>query len=140
MMRRWAVPAVILCVNLLTAAGALAQAAAPFPVVESTPAERGSHRLANGALLGGLALIAASFALEGRADRTYDAYLTAIDPAEISDFYNRTLRYDHESSAALIAGNALFAVGLYLRFVRPPHPSHVSLAVDTRRCAVNYSF
>ena len=91
-------------------------------------------------MLGGVALIAASFVLERRADRTYDDYFAAIDPAEISHLYERTVRYDHQSSAALICGNALMATGLYLRFVRHPHRSRLSFAVDTRQCAVNCSF
>ena len=140
MKHRWAVSAAILCATLLTAAGAHAQAAAPFPLVETAPPPRPSHRLADGTLVGGIALIAASFALERRADQAYDQYLVAVDPAAISNLYSRTVRYDHDSSAALICGNALIATGLFLRFVHSPRPSRLSLAVDVRACAVHYSF
>jgi hypothetical protein len=140
MKRRPAVSTAILCATILTAASAHAQAAAPFPVVESAPAAHQSHRLANASVLGGIALIAASFAIEHQADRAYDDYLAAIEPSQISRLYQRTVRFDHESTAALIGGNVLVAAGLYLRFVRPSPSTHLSLAVDARRCAVNLSF
>ena len=62
---------------------------------------------------------------EHQADQAYDAYLAAIEPDDITTLYDRTIRYDRLSSAALIGGNVLVATGLYLRFVHrtPPQRS-----------------
>jgi hypothetical protein len=140
MMRLRAVPAAVVCGTLLSAAGAFAQAAEPFPVVPTAPPERVSHFWANAALLAGAALIGASFSFEHQADLTYDHYLVAIEPSRITTLYDRTVSLDRDSGAALLAGNALVAGGLYLHFVRRPHAVRLALAVDARRCAVLLSF
>ncbi|MBI1798199.1 MAG: hypothetical protein HYR73_00765 [Candidatus Eisenbacteria bacterium] len=140
MKRLWAGAAAALCALLIPAAGALAQAAAPFPVLEVPPAAHDSHRLARAAMISGVALVAVSFVFEREADRTYDQYLTATDPADISSLYDRTLRYDRLSAGSLISGNALIATGLALRFIHRPHATHLELALGPRRCAVTCSF
>jgi hypothetical protein len=140
MKRLWAISAAALCVSLLSAACAPAQAATPFPVVELPPAPRVSHRLANAAVLTGAVMIASSFLLERQADRLYDQYLDSSDPPEISRLYDRTTRYDHWSSATLISGNVLVAAGLAMRFLHAAPGSRVQLALDPRRCAVTCSF
>jgi uncharacterized membrane protein YgdD (TMEM256/DUF423 family) len=47
---------------------------------------------------------------------------------------------DKVSSASLIAGEVLFAGGLYLRFLHHRPSSHLELAANARRCAVSYRF
>ena len=120
---------------LLSAAGSFAQAAAPFPVVDVQPPHAHSHRLANAAMIAGVGLIAASFAFERAADRSYDEYLTAIEPARITSLYDRAQRMDRFSSASLISGNSLLATGIVLRFVHRPRPTRVGLVLDAHRCA-----
>jgi hypothetical protein len=140
MKRLWAGAAIVLCATLLPAAGALAQAAAPFPEVELPPAPHHSHRLANAAIVSGVALIAASFVFVHEADQTYSQYLAAIDPDQITSLYDRTVRFDHLSSGSLIAGNVLLATGLTARFIVHQNPAPVSLVVSQNRCAIACSF
>jgi hypothetical protein len=132
--------ATALCGILIPAACAFAQTAAPFPVVELPPVHHDSHRLANAAMLSGVALIAASFAFERTADRSYDDYLAASDPHRITDLYDRTTRFDRLSSASLVTGNVLLATGLTLRFIRHSHGSSVGVLLDARRCALAVNF
>lgn len=127
--------AAALCGMLFSAACALAQAAAPFPVVDVQPPHARSHRLANATMITGMGLIAASFAFERAADRSYDEYLTAIEPTQITALYDRARRMDRFSSASLISGNALLATGIVLRFVHRPRPARVGLLLDPHRCA-----
>ncbi|HTM57020.1 MAG TPA: hypothetical protein VL123_01245 [Candidatus Udaeobacter sp.] len=129
-----------LCGILVPAACALAQTAGPFPVVNVPPTRHESHRLANVSMVSGVALIAASFAFERTADRSYDEYLAASDPARITDLYDRTTRFDRLSSASLVTGNVLLATGLTLRFIRHSHGSSVGVLLDSRRCALALNF
>ena len=133
--------AAIVVVQLAGAAArAIAQAAAPFPEIPLESRAHGSHLWAYTSLVGGVGMIGLSFAFSRQADRTYDDYLAATDPDQISELYDRTVRYDRLSSATLIGGEILVATGLYLRFLRRPTPSHVGLSVAPERCAVTWRF
>jgi hypothetical protein len=136
----WARMAAALCVMMLTAACAMAQAAAPFPVIDVTPPKPPPHRLAGAAILTGVGLIVASFACEHEADKSYANYLNASDPETITMLYDRTVRFDRLSAASLITGNVLIATGLALRFLHSPQTSHVVVAVEPGRCAVTCRF
>ena len=124
-----------------TAAGAPAPAAEPFPVVPiETPAPR-AHGWAWAAMIGGAALVGASFAVSDHANDVYDDYLSATDPAEIEALYDETLRFDTIARVSLFTGEALIATGLYLRFIRrPPPPRAVTWSVQPNRCAVSLHF
>lgn len=124
----------------LTAVCAHAQAAAPFPVVPQNGAPKGAHGWSDAAIVSGIALIASSFWLERVADRSYDDYLGASDPARINSLYDRTTRYDRLSSTALIGGNGLLATGLVFRFIIHAHGSRVALDLEARRCALACAF
>ena len=139
MMHPRAVPAALIAA-LVSAACAHAQAAAPFPVVDTTPPPSRSHVLANTALVTGVVLIGSSFIFEHQADQAYDAYLVASEPGDISTLYDRTVMYDRLSAAALIGGNVMVATGLFLRFVHRPPPQHLRLALGPTRCAVTCVF
>lgn len=136
----WAGTAAALCAMLLTAACALAQAASPFPVIDVTPPKPPPHRLAGAAIITGVGLIAASFALEHEADKSYANYLSASDPETITTLYNRTVSYDRLSAASLITGNVLIATGLALRFLHSSPTSKVQVALEPGRCAVTCRF
>jgi hypothetical protein len=129
-----------LLIAALSAACAHAQAAVPFPVVNTTPPPAPSHALANTAIAVGVCLIGSSFVLEHQADQAYDAYLVAIDPDEITTLYDRTVTYDRLSAAALIGGNVLVASGLVMRFVHRSPPEHLRLSLGLNRCDVSYRF
>jgi len=132
--------ATALLIASLSAACAHAQAAAPFPVVNTAPPPSPSHALSNSCLAAGIVLIGSSFLFEHQADQNYNAYLAAIDPGEISILYDRTITDDRLSAAALIGGNLLVATGLYLRFVHPAASQRVSLVLGPQRCAVTCVF
>ena len=122
------------------AARADAQAASPFPVVPMEPETQPSHRWAYAALGGGAALVGSSFLISHQADRAYARYLVETDPGRIDALYDETVRDDWLARGALIGGEALIATGLYLRFLRHGQPSRVSLAIDSRRCALAWRF
>lgn len=122
------------------AACAAAQAAGPFERVPLEDQPRTSHRWAYASLVAGAGLAGLSFVLTDRANRTYDRYLTATDPAEVSRLYDESQHYDRLSAASLFAGEALFAAGVWLRFLRRPAPNRVVLTVDPSRCAVSLRF
>ncbi len=132
--------AALLTLQLATAAGALAQAARPFPVVPLPAAARYPHRAAWACLASGAALVGASFALAGEADRRYDAYLSASEPARIADLYDQTTRLDRLASGSLLAGEGLVVVGVYLRFIRRDPASRLHATLAPSRCAVSLSF
>lgn len=123
-----------------TAASAPAQAAEPFPVIEVEVTERRSHRLAWVALAGGAGLIAGSLALGERADRSYDAYHAATDPAEVERLWRRTVHYDRLSSGAMISGQALVVTAVWLRFLRDPEDARYAVVVGPASCAVSLRF
>jgi hypothetical protein len=83
--------------------------------------------------------MAASFVFSHQADDSYAKYLSASEPDEIQHWYDEAVRMDKVSSASLIAGEVLFAGGLYLRFLHRPS-SHLELAANARRCAFSYRF
>ena len=125
---------------VLTAARAHAQAAAPFPVVPlETPASR-RHTWAYLTLAGGATLVGFSFSFSGKADDAYATYLVSTDPVEIERLYDRAVANDHRAQVSLLTGEALIAAGLYMRFIRRPGPSKVSLSLRPSRCALSYRF
>ena len=125
---------------LLEAVCAHAQAAKPFPVVPvaSPPSRR--HTLAYVTMLGGATLVGLSFSFSSKADDAYAAYLVSTDLGEIERLYDRTISYDHRAQASLLTGEAVFAAGLYLRFIRRPSPAKVSLSLSPSRCALALRF
>lgn len=132
--------AALLFVMLIPAACAHAQAAAPFPVVDTTPPPAPSHTLSNACLAAGVLMIGSSFLFEHQADQSYDSYLVAIEPDDITTLYDRTILYDRLSAGALIGGNVLIATGLYLRFVHHPPPERLRFALGPQRCSVTCVF
>jgi len=122
------------------AACAAAQAAGPFERVPLEDRPRTSHRWAYASLVAGAGLAGLSFVLTDRANRTYDRYLTVTDPAEVGRLYHESQHYDRLSAAALFTGEALFAAGVWLRFLHRPAPKRVVLTVDPSRCAVSLRF
>lgn len=108
------VPAgLVLSFALLVPARTHAQDAAP-----SSPAP--SHTRAYVALGAGAALTGASFLLAEKADRDYARYLAETDPARLEDAYQQAKRGDRLSAAALVAGQAGFALAIYWRFLHHP--------------------
>jgi hypothetical protein len=139
------VVAAMLAVSLLSAplppaAGATRQAAGPFEIVPDDHPVRTSHRLAYASLLVGGGLVGLSFTLTDRANRSYRGYLSATEPAEISRLYDAAARFDHLSATALLTGEALIAMGVWLRFLQRPAPQRVALTVESGRCAVSLRF
>ena len=65
-------------------------------------------------------------------------YLSASSPTRSSTGTTKRCAWTG-SSASLIAGEVLFAGGLYLRFLHRPS-SHLELAANARRCAFSYRF
>ena len=82
-----------------------------------------SHTRAYVAFGAGVALTAGSFALAASADRAYDRYLAASDPAAITSAYDDARRLDHWSAGTLLAGTGVIALGVYWRFIRRPPPA-----------------
>lgn len=123
-----------------TAAPATAWAAEPFETVVLPSRRETSHTLAYGTMLAGAGLIGGSFIWRDRANERYDRYLEATEPDEISRLFDETTRLDRISSGALIAGEVLVAVGLYLRFVRHPATERVSVIATPTRCALSLRF
>jgi len=122
------------------AARALAQAAAPFPVVPIENPKPRRHTWAYLSMTAGAGLVGLSFVFSGRADDAYNAYLVSSDVSEIETLFDRAVHNDHVSQASLFTGEALIATGLYLRFIRRPAPRRVSLSVMPSRCAVSFRF
>lgn len=142
MMRRAALllAAVSVLAGEARAAGEAPPAASPFPVVGRAKAPEGPHRMAYVSLLAGAGLVAWSFDLAGRADRTYARYLVATADAEIDALYDRTLLHDRLARATLIGGEGLVAAGLYLRFIRRPRPGGLAVEVSPTACALAWRF
>jgi hypothetical protein len=131
-----------LCVMLLaTPLQAAGEGSSPFPVLTSElrPPAR-SHKWAYTAMVGGAALIGASFYFHSRADDAYDDYLAATDPETIERHYDDAARWDTVSRASLTTGEVLLATGLYLRFVRRPAASRTSVILSPNRCALAVNF
>jgi hypothetical protein len=77
-----------------------------------------SHTKAYVAFAAGAALTAGSFFVQRAADRAYDRYLAGTDPARIQEDFHDAERLDHLSTATLLTGTGLLALGVYWRFVR----------------------
>ena len=122
------------------AADSTAAPAGPFPVVSLETPSDGTHRLAWASLLTGAGLVALSFALTDRANRDYDDYLVATDPARAERLYDRTRHYDRLSAASLLTGEALIATAVWLRFIRHRPDSRITLVAEPDRCAVALRF
>ncbi len=135
-----AIAASLLVGAIEPAACARAQAAAPFEAVPVDAPVHGSHRLAYASLLAGGGLVGLSFALTDRANRTYDQYLVATDPVEVTRLYDRTVHFDRLSATSLLVGEALVATGVYLRFLRRPAASRLDVALAPDRCALTLRF
>jgi hypothetical protein len=120
--------------------GAHAQTVAPFPQVPlGQPAPR-SHAWAYVSIAVGVGMVGSSFLIADLADDTYEDYLSATEPQRIEELYDRTLRLDAFSRAALLGGEALIGTGLYLRFVRRPHRAPIGLSLAPHRCAITVLF
>jgi hypothetical protein len=142
---RWAAClAVSLCCAMTaataSAAGSGPPAAEPFEVLPSPTQVVRSHTWAYLAMGAGAALVGSSFVFQRLADDAYDDYLVATEPDRIERLYDRSVRYDWMERSALIGGEALIATGLYLRFIRRPAASRLSLAWGPQRCALSYRF
>jgi hypothetical protein len=112
----------------------------PFEVVHRAPRPTGSHRLALYTALAGAALVAASFPLSEEADRRYERYLLEVDPDRMDALFKGAQRFDRYSAATLLAGEALLATAVWLRFVRDPQRQRVTLDIRPDRCAVALRF
>jgi hypothetical protein len=122
------------------AACAHAQAASPFPEIPIVNEVPPSYAWAYVALGSGVAMIGGSFLLSTRADRTYRDYLEATQPDRIESLYDRTVLYDRLAGGTLATGELLLATGIYLRFVRRPHATRMSLDLGPGHCALAYHF
>ena len=131
-MRRF--PAIILAAVISisgishTAACAQTQAASPFEEVVQPEGRSSGHFWAYSSIVGGVGLVGLSFFVKDRADRRYDDYLAATDPAQIDRLYDETVRLDRWSTASLLTGQVLVALGVYLRFVKGPTRESASLS------------
>src|SRR5262249_35559767 len=98
------------------------------------------HHWAYASMVAGAALVGGSFSLQHRADRDYARYLAATEPGAIDRLYRRSRLEDNLSTTALLGGEALIGVGLYVRFLR--HSAADRLAVEWRpgACAVSLRF
>jgi hypothetical protein len=132
--------AALSCAVVAGAAGADAPAARPFEIIPIEPHRPAAHSWAYVAMGTGIALIGASFVFNERADDAYSDYLTATDPDRIDALYDRAVRYDWLERGSLIGGETLIATALYLRFIRQPQDSKLSLAWEPRRCALVFRF
>lgn len=132
--------AALTMITMLTAAGARAQAAGPFPEVPLSTSETRTHRLAWICIGAGLGLLGGSTVLAERANDRYEEYRNATDPRRVEDLYDETIALDRLSATALLSGEVLVATGLYLRFLRRPPTARVALDVGPARCAVLLRF
>jgi hypothetical protein len=119
---------------------AAAQAAVPFPVVDTQSKDKSSHFWSYLSMATGAALIGTSFVISDRANDTYDEYLGATDPERIAELYDETVRYDRLSAGTLIAGEVLLAAGVYFRFLHRPGGHSLELTLVPTRCEVSFSF
>lgn len=112
----------------------------PFPEVPLPQPPRHSYTWAYVALGTGVGLMTTSFVFANRANHAYRDYLGEVDPVLIERFYDRAVLNDRFSSATLLGGEALIAAGLYLRFLRNPPESRLSLSLRPTRCALALRF
>ena len=123
-----------------TAACAPAQAASPFEVLPRPVPARQSHWAAYGCALAGAGLVVGSFPLTDRADRHYAHYLRESDPSRIESRWNSSVMADRLASGSLLAGEALLASAVYLRFIRRPRESRVAIVLSPAQCALSLRF
>ncbi|HYM80772.1 MAG TPA: hypothetical protein VEY91_05080 [Candidatus Limnocylindria bacterium] len=124
----------------LPATRAEAQVAGPFQTLPMDVRPDRSHRWAYAAIATGVGLAGSSFYFTRRADRSYHDYLVATDPDRIETLYDDAVRSDALARGTLIGGEALIALGLYLRFIRRPEESRWALALEPTRCALAVRF
>ena len=107
---------------LLTAAGAHAQAAEPFPIVPPEPKSEGHHVWAYASLASGATLVGLSFMFSNRADQAYQDYLDSSDPDQIESLYDRAVSaLGHESVTDMIVLIGYYtAVSLTMNFYAVP--------------------
>ncbi len=113
----------------------------PFEVMPRVERPHRSYRTAWLTAFAGAGLVAASFPLAREADERYAAYLTETDVTRIDARYDATRRMDRLASGALLTGEGLLAMAVWLRFVHPATPSRrLALEVEPSRCAVSLRF
>lgn len=146
-MRRFAAATLIAGAVLTSptwAACASAQAASPFEVVPRATAPARSHRAAFACAAAGAGLLVASFPLRDAADRRYLDYLAETDPTRIESRWNDSVRADRLANGSLLAGEALVATAVWLRFVHRPRTAPVALVLGSAHgpasCAVSLRF
>lgn len=122
------------------AAAAPAPGPTPFELVPRRVQGPGSQRLAIYTALAGAVLVAASFPLSDEADRRYERYLAEVDLSRLDERFRAAERMDLYSATALIAGEALLATAVWLRFVHEPGRGRLALEVRPERCAVALRF
>ena len=132
--------ALLILAMIHTAVCAQAQTAGPFPEIPLGGAPGQTHVVAYASMLAGAGLVVESFDLAHRANQAYDGYSAGTDPRELEKLYDRTVHYDHLSSGALITGEVLVAMGIYLRFLRRPASSRLGLSLESRRCVLALRF
>jgi hypothetical protein len=135
-----ALAASLAAILVSTAACTEVRAADPFPEVREVAPAPPSHRWAYVSMLVGAGLIGGSFLVSNRADDTYRDYLAATDPRTIETLYDRAVLQDRIASTTLLGGEALIAVGIYLRFIRHPVSSRADLMVTPTSCALSFRF
>ncbi len=143
MLRRWAA-ALMLAATATgvpnVAACAEARAADPFEVVPRPAPDGRSYRAAWACAITGVGLVAASFPLANLADRRYDDYLAETDPDRVDARWRATVRMDRLSSGSLLAGEALLASAVWLRFVHRSREPRATLVLLPDRCAIAVRF
>src|SRR5437773_1866724 len=83
---------------------------------------------------------AVSLTLANRADRDYSRYLAATEPGEIHRLFHRGRLEDNLSTTALLGGEALIGIGLYVRFLRRSALDRLALEWRSDGCAVSLRF
>jgi hypothetical protein len=122
------------------ARAAEAPPASPFEVVRTVPNPANGHRVAYLTAAVGASLVLASFPLAAEADRRYDHYLAEVDVARIDERFRATQRMDRIASGTLLAGEALIASAVWMRFVHLPQLSRLAVRAGIDRCAVSWRF
>lgn len=132
--------AAIASLLILEAASAHAPAAFAFEVVPRMQAVHRSHRVAWACALTGAGLVGASFPLAASANNRYRAYLSETSPDAIPGRWGASVRADHLASGSLLAGEALLAAGIWLRFIHRSGEPRVALDLGPARCALSCRF
>ncbi len=111
----------------------------PFEQVRLPHPPQRSHLGSNLSFLAGAGMIAGSFTLAHLADQAYDRYRGAVTPSDIEHWFDQSSHYDRWSNGALLGGEALMGVGIYLRFLHRPNQA-MSLLLAPGSCAVSLRF